>query len=384
MSSSTSPDIPGNASIDEAREAREHEVFMRSLDPAIAAAAEWHTRNEDGLSTPEQAQFQQWLGANPAHAAAYAQLDQTYATLHRLPADAANRLRASSAVEPAHAAPASPPSVSAAPALRRRAASRWAWLFPSPVPFAACCSVLVAVGIGWYQWQEWQKQPTFTHHYATQRGQRLDAPLPDGSELTLDAATRTEVALYRDRREVRLAEGQVMFVVAPDASKPFQVLAGQARVTVVGTRFSVRYTTTGAQAGAVEVAVEQGQVRVESARSAPTGGDTQTAMLTAGQAVEVDAAGNVGRITTPPGNGVALWRKGLVRFIDTPLARVIEELERYGPTGLVVTDPAVADLRIGGSFEVAKPGELTRLLPAMLPVKLIPRGDGRKEVVSAR
>src|SRR2546429_6224106 len=34
----------------------------------------------------------------------------------------------------------------------------------------------------------------------------------------------------------------------------------------------------------------------------------------------------------------SLWRKGLIRFENTPLADALAELERYGPTGLVVHD----------------------------------------------
>ena len=348
--------------VDEAVEAREHAAFMRTLDPALAAAADWHTRREDGFGPAEHDQFRQWLAADPAHARAYAQVEQGHAQVRQLPASAVASLRAPMPSR----RPAAPPPRSGA------------WQLPRPAALAMACLVLaagVAGLVGWHQWH----QPTYTQQYATDRGQRLDTALPDGSQVTLDASTHTSVALYRDRREVRLREGQAMFVVAPDADKPFHVVAGPARITVVGTRFSVRYTSAAGQPGAVDVAVEEGKVHVQGAAQRQDSGPVAT--LTAGQTVQVGAGGVLGAVTAVPVGSVALWRKGLVRFSDTPLAEAIREMERYGPTGLVVRDPLITDLRIGGSFAAARPQDLAQVLPSILPVRLVPVPGGQQEVV---
>lgn len=359
--------------IDETIEAREHEAFMRTLDPALSAAAEWHTRREDGLGAAEEAQFQQWLSDDPAHAAAYAALDHSHAAVRKLPAEAVAQLRVPSesqaplqAHRPHPAAPQPTPRPEGAP-------SRGLW-----TGLAACCLLLAAGGVGWHQWH----QPTFANHYATNRGQQFDTVLPDGSEVRLDAVTRTDVALYRNRREARLDEGQAMFAIAPDASKPFRVTAGPARITVVGTRFSVRYVGSEGQPRAVEVAVEEGKVLVESTVRPER--STSMAALTAGQSVRVSASGALEAVATVPVSSVALWRKGLIRFSNTPLAEAIREMERYGPTRLVVSDPKIADLRIGGSFEVSHPEELGKVLPSLLPVTLVGRADGSQDVVGVR
>ncbi|GEM_PF-4647146 len=52
---------------------------------------------------------------------------------------------------------------------------------------------------------------------------------------------------------------------------------------------------------------------------------------------------------------IGLWRKGLVRFENAPLRDVLMKLERYGPTGLVVHDPVVAAMTIGGSYQTDRP-----------------------------
>ncbi len=377
MSHSTPPVARTDASFDEEKETREHEAFMRTLDPAIAAAAEWHTRREDGLDPADEARFQQWLAADPAHALAYGRLDEGFDALRSL-----GNAQAAQQREQALNAPLAPSDAHAAARPRSKRApvrSRLAWLVPSPVAIALACALLVSTGVGWHLWH----LPTFTHQYASLPGQRLNTTLPDGSELVLDVKTRADVTLYRDRREVRLTEGQMMFSVAPDAAKPFRVLAGPASITVVGTRFSVRYTTTGSKAGAVEVAVEEGRVTVDGVTPRSDAARAMTT-LTAGQAVQVAAAGIVGPVAAVPVSSVAPWRKGQLRFSDTPLSDAIEEMERYGSTGLVVTDPRVADLRLGGTFEIARPGTLAQVLPRILPVRLKPYGDGRQEVVSTR
>ncbi|MGJ7542059.1 FecR family protein [Variovorax sp. LT1R16] len=350
---------------------------MRTLDRAIAAAADWHTRREDGLHADEEAQFQKWLSDDPTHASAYADLDMSYAVVRNLPAEDVGHLRAPSVLNdtlPAHkqrakgrpAAPYDPTP------------SGRSWPMPGLAAFATSCVLLVAGVTGWHQW----KQPTFMNRYATERGQRLDAALPDGSAMTLDALTRAEVALYRDRREALLSEGQVMFTIVPDAGKPFRVMAGPARITVVGTRFSVRHLGPEGQPRTVEVSVEEGKVLVESTVGPER--NTSMAALTAGQSVRVSASGALEAATAVPVSSVALWRKGLIRFSNTPLAEAIREMERYGPTRLVVSDPKIADLRIGGSFEVSHPEELAKVLPSLLPVTLVGRADGSQDVVGAR
>lgn len=343
----------------EDEEAREMAAFFRAQDPVDVLAAEWHTRREQGLAPGEDAQLRQWLAASPAHAAAFERLDQSMALLRSLPADAL-----AAAARPAPHAP-------------RRAAPARAWRLPRPALAAACGVAMLAAGLGWHQWQAWQ-QPTFTHGYATQTGQRLDATLPDGSKLLIDAGTRASVALYRDRREVRMEQGQALFQVAPDSERPFVVQAGPARVTVVGTRFSVRYRQDGTERGQVSVAVEEGRVRVAAADTEATA--APPVELAAGQGVQVSPGGAVGAVAELPPGTVAPWRKGMVFFQNTALGDALRELERYGPTGLVVRDPAVAALPVGGSYRLDRPADFARVLPHILPVRLVAGADGTTEI----
>lgn len=381
----TSPGDTSPAPFDEAAEARELEEFFRQQDPVDVAAVDWHTRQENGLSEAEQAEFRQWLAASPAHAAAFENLNQGLSAMRAIPAAQASQTEARPSVAPLSAS--TPRPAPTAPRTGRQQGSHgsswlpWNWLGPRQGLVAFFCAVLLAVGIGWHQWMQ---QPTFSHQFAVERGQRQTVTLPDGSEMAIDADTQAQVTLYRDHREVRIATGAIMFTVAPDSEKPFQVLAGPARVTVVGTRFSVRYRTTGVDAGAVKVDVEEGHVRV-----AGLGGQQRDGLaadetdLTAGQGVTIGVNGGAGPVFAIAPNTVGLWRKGLVRFENTRLGDALVELERYSTTGLSIRDPAVADMPLGGSFRIDRPAEFARMLPQILPVQLVRRGDGQTEIARA-
>lgn len=359
------------------------EAELAELSAAETQALRWLVRREDGLDAAAEAGFQAWLRADPAHLAAFADMAGAWQGVDEIPADGVARLRAG---VPLLEAPA--PSVVLPPAQRpaRQAerAGRAGWF--SWAPGALAAGVVVAVlGGGGLGWAHWQRQPVFSQHYASARGQQLETRLPDGSMLRLDTASQAEVTLYRQRREVRLPEGQVMFTVQGDKARPFDVLAGRMRITVVGTRFSVRYTPSlGSQQ--VQVAVEEGHVRVARADAAPQengmpGADAVE--LTAGQTVAADAEGRLGPVGRVAAENIAPWRGQRVNFDNTPLAVAVAELERYGNTGLRVRDPAVAALRVTGSVDLRRIGDFARSLPHVLPVRLVPR-EGLDEVVATR
>ncbi|MFT4193300.1 FecR family protein [Ottowia sp.] len=376
------------ASAQDEADAREFDEYARTQDPVLLQAALWATRRSEGLDADAEAEFQEWLRADPRHAEACEEMEESLDPVRELPDDKVQALKAG--LRQPTPAEAKAPQAVRPPIHPVRPASpgRRAWLsgigsfFPQA---ATALAVAALVGGGWMGWGHYRSQPVFAKDYATQRGQRLNVDLPDGSRLEFDAATQAQVRLYRDRREVRLLEGQAMFSVQADPGQPFDVLAGAARVTVVGTRFSVRHTASGLDAGQTVVAVESGRVRVaRMASSGDAAGDGDAPVeLTAGQSVAADAAGRLQPVASVAPDSVAGWRKGRVNFNDTPLAQALAELERYGDTGLIVRDPAVGALRLGGSFDLREMRTFTQALPSLLPVRLERRG-GQVEIVARR
>jgi transmembrane sensor len=331
---------------------------------------DWFIRRQrDDWSAQDEAAFQAWLAADASHRHACAQWQSRWQALDDIPASAVDDLRRN--LQHGKAQLAAPPLP------RRR------FLLPA---FGMAAVVAVSGGTGLLAWQHWRDQPVFVQTLASQRGQQLDVALPDGSRLRLDSATRLDVAYYRGYREVTLLDGQAVFSVQPDATRPFHVLAGPVGVTVVGTRFAVRHTPHLAGNDGVRVAVEEGKVRVvrrDGAASQALRDRPDAVHLSAGKQVLADAGGRLAAVTAVSGEGIAPWRDSRISFVDTPLAHALAELERYGSTGLVVRNPAAAALRLSGTFDPRDVRTLRRVLPHALPVRL-KEVAGTTEVLPAR
>ena len=72
------------------------------------------------------------------------------------------------------------------------------------------------------------------------RGERHITRLDDGSTIHLNALSRLQVRMGQERREFVLEQGEALFDVARDPSRPFVVMAGSSKSTALGTQFSVR------------------------------------------------------------------------------------------------------------------------------------------------
>lgn len=221
-------------------------------------------------------------------------------------------------------------------------------------------------GVGRWHWL----QPLQQLGLRTARGQTLARTLSDGSRLDLAPRTEAQVALFRDRREVRLLAGEIRFEVHGDAQRPFTVSTDWGRVRVLGTVFSVAV-----RGSSMEVAVAEGRVAVwalapaSAAPSEPSTPSTPDAELQAGQRLRVDAqgAGAPGRVA--PGD-VGSWRQGWLVFDRTPLPEVVARWNDYLAQPLrLADDAALHSLRLTGSFPLRDPAAFVDNLPQMLPLR---------------
>lgn len=364
----------------------EFATFAQDQDPVDVAAATWAVSRRAGLSTREEAALQAWLTADSRHSGALDEMDALLGDVQQLPdedvASLKARLNTREQASPGNPTPAANGRSIRYAASDHHAVAGWRW-HGGLAQAVTACATLVCIAAGWVGWQHWQGQPVFEQTYATMRGEQLKVTLPDAEEhgtfMQMDAATQTSVQLFRDHRDVVLEDGQAMFIVHPDKQRPFHVLTGNMRITVVGTRFSVRHTQGGLDAGRTVVMVEQGHVQVarneEMAHSAAGDSSPARVDLTAGQMVVADADGRLGRVSNISPSAVAIWREERLSFEQTPLAQVIAEYERYGYTDLVVRDPAVAALPVGGSYSLKQFQRFVEDLPKVLPVRLVKHGN---------
>lgn len=144
-------------------------------------------------------------------------------------------------------------------------------LFRSRFQIAASIVLLLAVGLGFWQWNRSRVVPQIAYADLHQIKKVI---LPDGSLVWLKDSSRLE---YPSRftgavREVRL-HGEALFEVAKNPEFPFIIHAGQMTTKVLGTSFNIKSRNKQA-----EIVVFTGKVTVSTAAQTVTLAPSQKAI----------------------------------------------------------------------------------------------------------
>ncbi|MCU1733574.1 MULTISPECIES: FecR family protein [unclassified Pseudomonas] len=189
-------------------------------------------------------------------------------------------------------------------------------------------------------------------------GEHRSLTLADGSRLELAPRTRVDIEMEADHRVVHLYAGELFVQVAPDAQRPFDVLAGRGRLRALGTGFDVR--RAGEQ---VHMVVTEHSVRVSLED------DSQTVDVEAGQAVQYGPDG-LSR-TQPVDVGAATaWRRDRLVFNRQPLAQVLEQIGRYHRGLIWVRDNDLRQLPVTGVVATDDTDAQLQLLQRTLPLRV--------------
>jgi transmembrane sensor len=208
-------------------------------------------------------------------------------------------------------------------AVRPRLA-RWPWI-------SAAAAVVELVGGALIVFFSRSDTPTTLpgaapmREYVTGRGQRATLQLPDGTRLALAPGSRLRLSstFGQSAREVFL-EGEALFEVVHDTTRPFRVLAKDAVAEDLGTTFDVRAYP---EDSVVAVAVAEGVVAL--GRGGAGEGAPQGILLRPG---ELGKLGPTGRVETARGAALAAyldWVDGRLTFADTPLRDASLRLGRW-------------------------------------------------------
>ncbi len=304
-----------------------------------AAAARWLLRQEEpDWTDADQRELDAWLDEAAAHQAAFWRLEHGWRRADRLAA------RGTAAAEPAR--------------------PRWR---PSRRIAAIAASLLVIIGAA-STLAVWD--PT-RETYATRIGGHEVVPLPDGTRVELNTNTKLRSDITPERRAVWLDRGEAYFEVAHDKAHPFVVYAGERKVTVLGTRFSVRRTD-----GRVQVTVVEGKVRVDAVQPPKP---APPVVLTPGQiAIAKETSVLVTPKSVKDANAELSWRQGMLVFDHYTVARAAEEFNRYNRRKIIVTSDEAGAIPIGGTFEVENIDGFVELLQQGYGLKIEKSGGDVK------
>ncbi|KQS02236.1 hypothetical protein ASG11_15825 [Sphingomonas sp. Leaf357] len=290
-------------------------------------AAQWLVaREQPDWAADRERDLRHWLDQDVAHKAAFWRLEAGWR--------AADRLAATRASVPV--------------AARRSVPIHRAWAIAASLLMLCLASVAM--------WRFLPREPdAAVVRVATGVGMRQQVRLADGSAVTVNTASRMRAAISQGARRVWLDRGEAYFEVAHDRRHPFTVFAGGRKVTVLGTKFSVRR-----DGDTVTVAVAEGRVRVEDA-DAVTG--ERAAIITAGDvAIARGQSMLLADRSEQRVQDSLAWRRGVLTFDQVTLEQAAHEFNRYNVRQIRLGDAQVAGLRIGGTFEATNIEAFTRLL----------------------
>jgi transmembrane sensor len=332
-----------------ARQAPAHETVHET-------AAAWLVREDSGrLGAEGNAALEAWLAEDPAHRAAY--------NAARDACDAAARHAADPQMMELRAA-----ALAAGP---DRSASLWrmaAGIVAGVMVLSSGLATVTAIKapavsrIGAVAARFAPTLPAGAALYRTDVGERSTVVLPDGSVATLNTNSVLKVAYSGSERGVRLLKGQALFEVAHNKRVPFQVYAGDRRVTAVGTIFDVRL-----QGERVKVALVEGVVKVASiTRPAPQAPREQVTM-TAGEMLDAPRAAAM-TVRVADTRRATSWRDGVVVFDDAPLADAVIEMNRYTTHPVVLADARIGTFRVSGVFKTGDPERFAQAMAEVFPL----------------
>jgi transmembrane sensor len=318
---------------------------------ATRQAADWvvQLRSPDRPASCQQ-EFADWLRASPLHVREYLRAVEVWVALADPAIDAASsreQLIRSAADTGLIEFPIAAVSADSIGVPQRHGSVRWSGLA------AALTLVLAVVYVGW--------RSLSVVDVTTGIGEQRSAVLPDRSIVELNTQSEIRIAYTNRERHVELVRGEAFFEVTKDPTRPFIVSTEFATARAVGTRFSVYRAPSG-----TIVTVAEGRVLVRDTQSA-----ADSAVGPAGQAEAVEVVPGT-QAEAGPGRPVQMrqvdvdrllaWRDRRLIFDGEPLAKVVQEFNRYNSPPLEIVDPRLLDQRISGIFGANDPESLLDFL----------------------
>lgn len=150
-------------------------------------------------------------------------------------------------------------------------------------------------------------------------GKRSTLTLSDGSKVWLNSGSVLEfpAQFTENKREIRLASGEMYIEVAPDSQKPFHVSTSDFNVKVYGTKFNISAYADSPRS----VVLVEGKVSLKPINK------KETFLSPSEQAVYSDnGTFNTQKVDV---NQFISWKNGYLEFDKTPMTEVLKQIGRY-------------------------------------------------------
>lgn len=298
-------------------------------------AADWLAALDTGQA--DLAAFEAWRARDSAHVVAFIRVEQAWRRLDRLA-----EVHVAAAMS---AAPVAPPPQAVPP--RRRA-------------LVAAAGAAVAVAGGGLL----MSTRATAHIVETAVGERRRFYIADRTCLDLNTASRLRWWKTGDTTEVNLLRGEVSLDLSAGAL-PCTLDVGRARLRIEQGHVIARLRGEDAS----DVVALAGRVRL-----LPSRGQSHDGFVPERIKLVVTAD----TTTTHPMSdaevqALSAWQEGELLFDGEPLAAAVTEFNRYLPTPMILEQPEIGRLRLGGRFLTNDPTEFLKALRVNFGIRSQPR-----------
>ena len=293
----------------------------------VDQAIDWLVKlRYDSPGPRAQQQFQLWLASHPQHTEAWRRVSELSDELASLPGELSRRTLEGSD--------------------RQRMNRR---------DHLKLLSVLALGGtLGWAA-REPLGLPALLADSSTATGERRELQGSDGSRIRLNTASAIDLRYSADLRQLTLVRGEVSLDSNGSDNRPFRIATPFAALATQGGQLLLRENARG-----LLLAVRRGDVTLFP-------GSAAAHQVKPGEVVQVLAAGSYQPATLhadPWG-----WTDGVLSVQQMPLGEFVAELSRYRP-GLLRCAPAVAGLKVSGTYQLADTDQILLLIARNLPVRI--------------
>jgi transmembrane sensor len=218
-------------------------------------------------------------------------------------------------------------------------------------PYVTAASIVIATGATLLLLRAREVTPdrkAAQRVYQTSSGQFATIRLADSGEVILAPESKLTIAPdYTNGDRMIALDGEAIFQVHHDAAHPLRVMARDAVIDDIGTRFDVRAYPFD---DAVTVAVVEGAASISDSHNVAAGGMATPLVLRSGDIGRVDHHGVVSRDATASANSYLSWATGTLSFRNRPLPEVLRELSHWYGIEVRVLDPRLARRTVTADF----------------------------------
>lgn len=312
-----------------------------TLEAIMEAAALWHIRLEDGACDLEA--FEKWRDADPRRAAAFARIVGTDHELNSVKADVAKH--------------ADDRRAEASDLTRRHVIS-----LLLPLAGAALFGTALFANL---------KGRAVTAK--TRIGDRQSLSLPDGGRLELNTATEVKWHYTTKERTVWLKMGEIALTV-PQGTQPCHIHVRGSEIVLGSGRLNIRSDGV----SFTVLALDGGCNILEPAPGASANGGlkgNKPALVRNGERYETKGADPVITKVDDIGRQAAeAWQSDELIFNGETLQAALVEYNRYLQRPIVIADPSLAGLRLGGRFSTQSPTAFLNALESTFSIQVKDEG----------